>query len=104
MRRAVGLVAALAVAALATAPAQAARSRVGITVLSSRADLVSGDSALVRVSFSRARDARHVAIHVGRRSIRGAFARSGSRRLLGVATGLRPGRNVLTVRLRNGRG
>src|SRR3954449_1943058 len=97
-RHALGLTAALlAVLALASATASAATPHASISVLSSRANLVSGHSAFVRIDFSRTRDVKGAKVKVGTRSVRGAFAKSGSRRLEGVVRGLRIGPNLLTV-------
>src|SRR3954452_24988742 len=104
-RHALGLTAALlAVLALASATASAATPHASISVLSSRANLVSGHSALVRIDFSRARDVKGAKVTVGKRSVRKAFARSGSRSLVGVVRGLHTGGNNLTVRLPGGGG
>src|SRR3954454_16625752 len=92
----------LAALALTSATASAATPHASISVLSSRANLVSGHSALVRIDFSRARDVKGAKVRVGKRSVRGAFAKSGSRRLEGVVRGLRTGSNVLTVTVPGG--
>src|SRR3954449_6795124 len=102
-RHALGLTAALlAVLALASATASAATPHASISVLSSRANLVSGHSAFVRIDFSRTRDVKGAKVKVGTRSVRGAFAKSGSRRLEGVVRGLRIGPNLLTVTVPGG--
>jgi hypothetical protein len=103
-RRLLMLLAAVAALCLSAAPAAAAKPKASIHVLSGRADLVSGDSALVRIDFSRSSDVRHAKVRVGKRSVRRAFARSGKRRLLGVVTGLRSGKNTLKVTLPSGAG
>jgi Tannase-like family of unknown function (DUF6351) len=100
----VAVAAVVAVPAAAAPQARAAPGKVRIAVLSTRADLVSGHDALVRVSFSRARDVRGARLTAGRRSVRRAFRRTGKRQLVGLVGGLKRGWNVLTVRLRNGRG
>jgi hypothetical protein len=84
--------------------AEAATPQVSIHVLSSRADLVSGHTALVRVDFSRKADVRRAKVKVGKRNVRRAFKRSGKRRLLGVVRGLRVGPNSLRVTLPGGAG
>jgi Tannase-like family of unknown function (DUF6351) len=89
---------------LVSAPAGAATSKASISVLSSRANLVSGHDALVRVDFSRARDVKGAKVTVGKRNVRKAFVHSGSRALFGVVKGLHTGTNVLTVKLANGGG
>src|SRR4051812_42108152 len=102
-RHALGLTAALLAALLlASATASAATPHASISVLSSRANLVSGHSAFVRIDFSRARDVKGAKVKVGKRSVRGAFAKSGSLRLEGVVRGLRTGPNVLTVTVPGG--
>ena len=79
-------------------------SKVSIAVISSRPDLVTGDSALVAIDFSRKADRRHAKVLVGKRNVTAAFRRSGARRLLGLVTGLHAGRNVLRATLPSGRG
>src|SRR3954452_12924709 len=102
-RHALGLTAALLAALLlASATASAATPHASISVLSSRANLVSGHSAFVRIDFSRARDVKGAKVKVGKRSVRGAFAKSGSQRLEGVVRGLRTGPNLLTVTVPGG--
>src|SRR3954470_20250344 len=102
-RHALGLTASLLAALLlASATASAATPHASISVLSSRANLVSGHSAFVRIDFSQARDVKGAKVKVGTRSVRGAFAKSGSRRLEGVVRGLRTGPNVLTVTVPGG--
>jgi hypothetical protein len=94
----------LAALLLTSAPAAAATPHASIAVLSSRANLVSGHSALVRIDFSRARDVKGAKVTVGKRNVRKAFAKSGSRKLLGVVRGLDSGGNNLTVKLPGGGG
>jgi hypothetical protein len=93
------LLAAAAAFALAAGTAQAAAP--SISVLSSRANLVSGHDALVRIDISRAADLKTAKVTVGKRSVRNAFAKSGSRRLIGLVKGLKSGTNTLTVKLAN---
>src|SRR3954465_834675 len=95
-------VAVLAALSLTSATAAAATPHASIAVLSSRANLVSGHSALVRIDFSRARDVKGAKVTIGKRSVRKAFAKSGSRKLIGVVRGLHSGGNNLTVRLPGG--
>src|SRR4051812_41144778 len=102
-RHALGFIVAVLVAlSLSSATASAATPHASISVLSGRANLVSGHSALVRVDFSRARDVKGAKITVGKRSVRRAFIKSGSRRLEGVVRDLHTGPNVLTVTLPGG--
>ncbi len=74
-----------------------------IEVLSNRADLVSGGDALVAITLPGRARGHKVDIRVGRRSVVRQFHRDGLR-LRGLMTGLRVGRNVLTVRLKDGSG
>ncbi|MEA2403587.1 MAG: hypothetical protein QOE08_234, partial [Thermoleophilaceae bacterium] len=107
MRKAVAtMLAASAAAGLLAVPADARRtpSKVSISVLSSRADLVSGGSAFIRVNFSRKVDRRHARIRVGKRNVTRIFKRDGTKRLVGVVTGLHGGRNTLRATLPSGRG
>ena len=70
----VAVIALLGALLLAVSPAQAARRRshVSITVVSGRADLVSGGSALVAIS--PARTARRLKVTVGGHNATGRFA------------------------------
>ncbi len=99
------LLALLVALGVAAAPAGAKRTTAPrIHVLSGRADLVSGSSALVRIDFARRADLRRAKITVGRRSVRRSFTRDGARRLVGLVTRLHRGRNALTVRVPRRRG
>src|SRR4051812_17323108 len=109
MRRlAITMLAVVAAAGLLAVPAAAAKRhrppKVSIAVLSGRADLVSGESALVRIGFSRRSAVRRAKVRLGKRNVKRSFHRSGRRRLVGVLTGLRQGRNVLRVSLPHRRG
>ncbi len=97
-------IAALGVLLLAASPALAAKRhrRVSITVVSSRADLVSGGSALVAIA--PAKDAHRLKIRIGRRNVTKRFKVRSKKRLEGLVTGLKLGRNVLRATLRNGSG
>src|SRR4051795_8215936 len=104
-RRLIALLVAAAALLLPAAAADAATpSKVRIAVLSSRADLVSGNSALVRVKFTRPSDVKRAKVTVGGRSVRRALKRRGAKRLVGVVKRLHPGRNVLRVALPGGGG
>src|SRR5438874_782834 len=97
-------IAALVLCCLDAAPPDAhAASRPAppiITDVSGRADLVSGGDALLRIDLpARARRA-HVRVTLDRRSVTRRFLRSG-RRMDALLTGLKPGRNVLDVRLQD---
>ena len=97
----------MALAALAAAPpAHAAKNRVSIKVLSGRADLVSGDSALVGIKARHPGRLKVRLVPRGRkaRNVTGAFERRGKRRLAGLVTGLHLGRNVLRATRPSGAG
>jgi len=70
-----------------------------ITVLSSRADLVSGGDALVQVTRLRESHAKDLTIWTNARDITGAFHESPiTHSLIGLVTALSPGRNRLEVK------
>src|SRR4051794_15927444 len=95
----------LAGLALPAGVAAAAAPAPAITVTSSpRADLVTAGQAVVRVGLPRGTRVSRVRVHVGRRDVTRRFARRPNGRFEGLITLLRPGRNVLTVSLPNGRG
>src|SRR5437588_1074546 len=104
IRLAVG-VAALMLGAWAVVPGQAAknhRPRLSISVLSGRADLVSGGSALVAIDLPRRADARHIRVTLRGRGITRAFAFRQDGRFEGLVTHLRLGTNVLQATLPSG--
>jgi hypothetical protein len=103
-KRLVTSVAAIAAVCLPAVPATAATPKVSVHVLSGRADLVSGHSALVRIDFSRSSDVRRATVKVGKHSVRRSLVRSGKRHLLGVVKGLHTGPNALKVTLPSGAG
>src|SRR4051812_32922371 len=78
---------------LATATAQAGDLR--ISVLSTRADLVSGGDALTSIS-------RPASVGLNGHDITGRFAKRPDGRFEGVVTGLRNGANTVTARLSDG--
>jgi Tannase-like family of unknown function (DUF6351) len=89
---------------LAAVPADAARHRrpaLSISVLSGRADLVSGGSALVAINLARS-DTRRVKVTLGRRNVTRDFAIRRDGHFEGLVTGLAMGRNVLQATLRTG--
>ncbi|HET7051545.1 MAG TPA: DUF6351 family protein [Solirubrobacteraceae bacterium] len=99
----IGLVV-LALVCAVTVPADAAKHRrpaLSISVLSGRADLVSGGSALVAINLSRS-DRRHVKVTLGRRNVTRAFATRGDGSFEGLVTGLKLGRNTLQATLPSG--
>jgi hypothetical protein len=93
-RTAVAVVAGLAVAALTAAPAAA--DAIDISVLSSRADQVSGGDALVRVDAPRGLLDKLAVLRNGD-DVTGALRRDGDA-LVGLVDGLRDGENTLAVR------
>lgn len=89
---------------LAAVPADAAKHRkpaLSIVVLSGRANLVSGGSALVAIKLSRS-DTHSVKVTLGHRNVTKDFAIRNDGRFEGLVTGLRLGRNVLQATLRSG--
>ncbi len=89
---------------LAAVPADAAkhsRPALSITILSGRADLVSGGSALVAINLPRSQ-IRHVKVTLGRRNVTKDFALRRDGRFEGLVTGLALGRDVLQATLRSG--
>src|SRR4051794_22725829 len=94
------VLAALALAFSASAPAQAASGDLRIDVLSNRADVISGGDALVQVV--RPPDASGVpfTVRVGDRDVTGRFDSDG----VGLIEGLENGANVVTATLDDGRG
>jgi hypothetical protein len=112
MRRLVGctLIVLGALGVLAGLAGAAARHRVrprqsrpiSIVVLSGRADLVTGGSALVALQPASA--GRRLRVLLGRRNITRDFGRRTGGDYAGLVTGLRRGRNVLRALLPNGSG
>lgn len=97
------VVAALLPAVLTTAPLPGAGAQastpapvrgVRLTVVSARPDLVSGGDALLQVRTASPR----FEVRVGGRDVTRVFREAGTDRYLGLVTGLRLGRSVLTVR------
>jgi hypothetical protein len=109
IRRGLGVIG-LAVTALClgVSPAGAAKAskpkkpRLSISVLSGRADLVSGGSALLAIALPGRSDAKQVKVTVGHRNVTRAFAFRRGGRFEGRVSGLAIGRNVLQATLRNG--
>ena len=100
----VAVIALLGALVLPASPAQAARRRspVSITVVSSRADLVSGGSALVAIS--PARKARRLKVTVDGHNATGRFAVRANGSFEGLVRGLKLGRNVVRATLPSGAG
>jgi hypothetical protein len=98
----IGLAAVLLLLLLAaTATAEEATE---ITVLSSRADLVVDDEALLEISVPSGEDPHNVAVTVGGQDVTPAFTVQSAQTLQGLVTGLKPGKDVLTARLPDGSG
>ena len=76
-------------------PASASAGTVTLTVLSGRADLVSGGDALVRVSLPAG--AEGLTVELDGRSVTSAFARRADGEVEGLVTGLALGTNTLTA-------
>ena len=82
-----------------TAAAEAVPPPVSISVLSGRADLVSGGSALVAIDLADPSDAPHVTVSVDGHDVTGAFAVRANGRFEGLVTGLALGNNLLRATL-----
>jgi hypothetical protein len=97
-------------AVLVTAPAAAAQGAARpkaptITVLSNRADLISGGDAYVRVTLPAGVAPSRVRVTAAGHDVTAQLvARDGGRRLEGVVVGLPLGRSSLIARIRGGRG
>jgi hypothetical protein len=76
------------------------RPKLSITVLSGRANLVSGGSALVAINLPNRADARHMKVTLGRKKVTRDFAFRKDGHYEGIVTGLKVGRNVLKAVLR----
>ena len=91
-----------AIALLGAAPAEARGPVPRVEVLSTRADLVSGGDALVRVTVPRSAAVPRVRLRAGDRNVTGALERTGRRRLEGLVEGLPDGDTPLSARIRGG--
>ena len=103
--RTVAALAALAVVvptAVATAGDRGAAPAPTITVLSNRADLVSGGDALVAIGLPPGVRPQDLRVQIGRRDVTRAFAQRPTGRVEGVLTGLRVGRNDVVATARGG--
>lgn len=98
---AVGLIAGIQMSATATV---STTPDVTISVLSGRADLVTGGSALVRVDFPSPADAGTAKVTVGGTDVTGDFAVRPDGNFEGLVTGLSNGPNQLVVTLPDGHG
>ncbi len=91
----------------AAGPAQAkkqhrqSRPRLSVTVLSGRADLVSGGSALLAINLPKRADAKHVTVTLNHKKITKDFAFRQDGRFEGLVTGLKLGSNLLQATLRS---
>ncbi|HSR22865.1 MAG TPA: DUF6351 family protein, partial [Candidatus Eisenbacteria bacterium] len=72
--------------------------RIRIDVLSNRADLVSGEDALVQVTLPAGVSPAAVRVQLDGADVTSSFAVRADGRFLGLVTGLRPGPNELTAR------
>ena len=77
---------------------------VTIHVLSSRADLVVGDEAMLEIVVPSGQDPHEVTVDVGSENETSAFSVESSTTLLGVVTGLHDGPNTVTAQLAHGTG
>ncbi len=75
-----------------------------IQVLSNRADLISGDEALVAVALPAGTAPSGVRVRLGARDITSQFALRQNGRYEGLVSGLQLGQNVLTATMPNGSG
>jgi hypothetical protein len=85
----------------------AGTGQLAIRTLSNRADLISGDDALVGISLPTGTARSRVRIRVNGRDVTTSFglgAYGSFRGLLGLVTGLKPGRSAVTAQLEDGRG
>ena len=102
-RIAIGVVAASASFAAAGQSADAA-TQMTIRVLSSRADLVANDEAVVAIDLPDSASGSSLAVNVDGRDVSDEFPARSALRWQGLVTGLHPGRNVLTATLPGGSG
>jgi Tannase-like family of unknown function (DUF6351) len=75
-----------------------------ITVLSNRADLISGGEALVAITLPKGSRPSKLQVKAGKRDVTKSFAVRPNGRYEGLVTGLRNGKNILSAVLPNGRG
>src|SRR6267143_2717915 len=98
-------VVAIVMAAVADAPAPArAADRFDITVLSNRADLISGGDALIEILLPAGVDPASVRVDVDGRDVTAAFGVRPNGRYMGLVTGLAERANVLAARAPDGSG
>src|SRR5882672_7251965 len=95
----------IVMAAVAAAPAPArAADRFDVTVLSNRADLISGGDALVEIVLPTGVDPASVRVDVDGRDVTAAFGVRPNGRYMGLVSGLAERANVLTARAPDGSG
>jgi hypothetical protein len=95
---------ALAAACVPASAAASAKRNVVISVLSDRADLISGGDALVAVTVPRGSRYSKLRMKLRRRNVTREFAVRRNGQYQGLLTGLRVGKNLLTATLPNGHG
>src|SRR5215213_4746176 len=96
------MVMALLAAFLAAVPADAAKNpspQLTISVLSGRADLVSGGSALAEIGLPAGAEPRQLTVTLNGQDVSSSFARRTDGRFSGLVTGLALGPNQLSARL-----
>src|SRR5688572_13270087 len=86
------------------AASAASAADVEIRVLSNRADVISGDDALVEVVLPPGASAAGLAVDVDGRSVSDQVRLRDNGRVMGLVTDLALGENLLTARLADGRG
>ena len=79
-------------------------SLVTIEVVSNRADLVSGDNALVQINLPPEVESTEVRVLLNRRDVTNAFAMRSNGKLQGLVTDLELGENTLTAKAQQGPG
>jgi hypothetical protein len=89
-----------AVSAAASKPSK--KPRLSISVLSGRADLVTGGSALVAITLPGRSDDKKVKVTVGRRNVTNTFAFRKDGHFEGLVTGLKLGNTTLQATLKSG--
>ncbi len=85
------------------APAPVSGEAALIKVLSNRADLISGDDALVELVFPQGVEASAATVTLNGTPVTAMFARRANGRVMGLVTGLALGHNTLTVTTAGGK-
>lgn len=78
---------------------RAAAEAVSIKVLSNRADLISGDDALLEIELPAAESATAVVVELNGQDISAAFGQRANGRYMGLVQGMALGQNTVTARL-----